>query len=138
MASANPTACDPHTLIGEAWCQDLGVPLPYQWKDRAKPLEGRVAEAAAHVGCCVLCCVVCCDLSDFSYHPGRNTISKLKMANFCTIISQNWPTNTPNITGCANLSSFRDVALVLTFWCKRCLGHAMSVQKKTLKIAKFS
>ncbi len=38
------------------------------------------------------------------------------MANFCTVISQNQPTNTLNITGCANSSSFRDVALILTFW----------------------
>jgi hypothetical protein len=37
---------------GESRCQDLGVPLPYPWRERAKPLEGRVA--AAHldvVGC---------------------------------------------------------------------------------------
>jgi hypothetical protein len=30
----------------------LGVPLPYPWRERAKPLEGRVA--GAHFGCCVL------------------------------------------------------------------------------------
>jgi hypothetical protein len=36
----------------ESRCQDLGAPLPYLWRERAKPLEGRVA--AAHldvVGC---------------------------------------------------------------------------------------
>jgi hypothetical protein len=38
---------------GESRCQDLGAPLPYPWKERAKPLEGRVA--AAHFGCCVFC-----------------------------------------------------------------------------------
>jgi hypothetical protein len=65
----------PRTLIGEARRQDLGAPLPYQWRERAKPLEGMVAAAVAHVGCCVLCCVVCCDLSKFSYNPGSNTIS---------------------------------------------------------------
>jgi hypothetical protein len=74
-ASANPTAHAPRTLMGEARRQDLGAPMPYQWRERAKPLEGRVAVAAAHVGCCVLCCVVCCDSSKFSYHPGSNTIS---------------------------------------------------------------
>jgi hypothetical protein len=66
-ASANPTARAARTLIGEARCQDLGVPLPYQWRERAKLLEGRVAVAAAHVGF-VWCCVVCCDSSKFSYH----------------------------------------------------------------------
>jgi hypothetical protein len=45
--------------MGEARWQDLEVPLPYQWRERAKPLKGRVAVAASHVGCCVLCCVVC-------------------------------------------------------------------------------
>ncbi len=37
---------------GELRCQDLGAPLPYLWRERAKLLEGRVA--AAHFGCCVL------------------------------------------------------------------------------------
>jgi hypothetical protein len=44
---------------GEPQSQDLGAPLPYLWKERAKPLEGRVA--AAHIDCCVflwLCFVV--------------------------------------------------------------------------------
>ena len=60
VASANRTACAPRTLMGEARRQDLGVPLPYQWRERAKLLEGRVAVAAAHVGfvCCVVLCVV--------------------------------------------------------------------------------
>jgi len=37
---------------GESRRQDLGAPLPYPWRERAKPLEGRVA--AVHFGCCVL------------------------------------------------------------------------------------
>ncbi len=37
---------------GESRRQDLGAPLSYPWRERAKPLEGRVA--AAHFGCCVL------------------------------------------------------------------------------------
>ncbi len=73
--SANPTARALCTLIGEARRQDLGAPLPYQWRDRAKPLEGRVAAAVPHVGCCELFCVVSCDSSNLSYHPGSNTIS---------------------------------------------------------------
>ncbi len=28
--------------MGEARCQDLGAPLPYQWRERVKLLEGRV------------------------------------------------------------------------------------------------
>jgi hypothetical protein len=42
----------------------------------------------------------------------------LKMANFCRVIDQSFRPNTPNKNGCANLSSFRDVAHVLTYWCK--------------------
>jgi hypothetical protein len=38
---------------GELQCQDLGAPLPYPWRERANPLEGRVV--AAHFGCCVFC-----------------------------------------------------------------------------------
>ncbi len=37
---------------GDSRHQDLGALLPYPWRERAKPLEGRVA--AAHFGCCVL------------------------------------------------------------------------------------
>ncbi len=37
---------------GESRRQDLGVPLPYPWRERARPLESRVA--VAHFGCCVL------------------------------------------------------------------------------------
>ncbi len=52
---------------GELRHQDLGAPLPYPWRERAKPLEGRVV--AAHldvVGCwlwvvgCGLCVVGSC------------------------------------------------------------------------------
>jgi hypothetical protein len=46
--------------MGDVWRQDLGAPLPYHWRERAKLLEGRVAVAVAHVGFCVLCCVVLC------------------------------------------------------------------------------
>ncbi len=60
------------------------------------------------------------------------------MAHFCTLISQNWPSNTPNMTGCANLSSFRDFARVLTFCLQSCVGRAMSAQKKSLRFAKIS
>jgi hypothetical protein len=37
---------------GESRRQDLGAQLPYPWRERAKPVEGRVA--VAHFGCCVL------------------------------------------------------------------------------------
>jgi hypothetical protein len=75
--------------------------------------------AAAHVNGCVLCCVVCCDLSKFGYRPGSNTISaKSKLPIFALSYHKIGPQTPQNITGCANLSSFRDVAHVLTFWCK--------------------
>jgi hypothetical protein len=38
--------------------QDLGVLLPYPWRESAKPLEGRVA--AALFDCCVYVCVCVC------------------------------------------------------------------------------
>jgi len=42
---------------GETPRQDLAVPLPYPWRERAKPLEGRAA--VVHFGCSVLCVVGC-------------------------------------------------------------------------------
>jgi hypothetical protein len=66
---------------------------------------------------CVCLCFVCG--SNFSYHTSRkSTSAKAKWPYFCALISQNWPLNTPNMTGCANLSSFREVAPVLTFLAK--------------------
>ncbi len=44
---------------GESWHQDLGVPLPYPWRERAKPLEGRVAVAHLDVVSCGLWVVGC-------------------------------------------------------------------------------
>jgi hypothetical protein len=41
---------------GMTWRQHLGALLPYPWRERAKPLEGRVA--AALFDCCV-CVFVC-------------------------------------------------------------------------------
>jgi hypothetical protein len=46
---------------GESWRQDLGAPLPYPWRERVKPLEGRVAAAHLDVVSCGLW-VVCCGL----------------------------------------------------------------------------
>ncbi len=44
---------------GESRRQDLGAPLPYPWKERAKPLEGRVAAAHLDVVGCRLWVVGC-------------------------------------------------------------------------------
>jgi hypothetical protein len=44
---------------GESWRQDLGAPLPYPWRERAKPLEGRVAAAHLDVVGCGLWVVGC-------------------------------------------------------------------------------
>jgi hypothetical protein len=44
---------------GESRHQDLGVPLPYPWRERAKPLEGRVAAAHLDVVSCGLWVVGC-------------------------------------------------------------------------------
>jgi hypothetical protein len=81
-------------------------------------------------------CVCDCVLSvgaTFSYHTGRkSTPAKAKMANFCTLISKNLPPNTLNITGCANLSSFRDVAHAWTYWCKA-VWAMLGVRKKCAK-----
>ncbi len=44
---------------GESRCQDLGAPLPYPWRERAKPLEGRVEAAHLDVVGCGLWVVGC-------------------------------------------------------------------------------
>jgi hypothetical protein len=44
---------------GESQCQDLGAPLPYPWRERGKPLEGRVAAAHLDVVSCGLWVVGC-------------------------------------------------------------------------------
>jgi hypothetical protein len=84
---------------GESQRQDMGGPLPYPWRERVKPLEGRVA--AAHldvvgcglwvVGCglwvvgCGLCVVGSCvglqalvsfD-THFVHHPGKQFPRKI-------------------------------------------------------------
>ncbi len=56
--------CEPATghllwIHGESWHQDLGAPLPYPWRERAKPLEGRVAVAHLDVVGCGLWVVGC-------------------------------------------------------------------------------
>ncbi len=76
--------CEPATgrllwTHGELWRQDLGVPLPYSWRERAKPLEGRVGAAHLDVMSCglwvvgcglwVVDCGLCCGLtSALSYN----------------------------------------------------------------------
>jgi hypothetical protein len=44
---------------GESRRQDLGAPLPYPWRERAKPLEGRVVVAHLDVVSCGLWVVGC-------------------------------------------------------------------------------
>jgi hypothetical protein len=44
---------------GESRRQDLGAPLPYPWRERAKPLEGRVRAAHLDVVGCGLWVVGC-------------------------------------------------------------------------------
>jgi hypothetical protein len=44
---------------GESRRQDLGAPLPYPWRERTKPLEGRVAAAHLDVVGCRLWVVGC-------------------------------------------------------------------------------
>ena len=41
----------------------MATPLPYQWRERAKPLEDRAAEAGSFW--CL--CAVCAHLATFSY-----------------------------------------------------------------------
>jgi hypothetical protein len=44
---------------GESRRQDLGAPVPYPWRERAKPLKGRVAAAHLDVVGCGLWVVGC-------------------------------------------------------------------------------
>ncbi len=83
------------------------------------------------VYCVCGCGSVLCVGATFSYHTGRkSTSAKAKWPTFAHSYQKNWPSNTPNMTGCANLSSFKDVAHVLTFWAQSCVGRAVSAQKK--------
>jgi hypothetical protein len=133
--SAYPMACTPHALMGKARRQDLGAPLQYQWRERAKLLEGRVAAAAAHVGCCVLCCVVCCDLSKFIYHPDSNTISaKSKWPIFACSYHKIGPKH-PKYNWMYNLVIIQRCCTCFDFMGQKCVGCAMSVQKSGLKFS---
>ncbi len=75
----------------EWWCQDPGALLPYPWRERGKPLEGR---AVAHFDCVVcLCCVfVMCFvfLSKVSYHTcWKFTSAKAKLPTFAPSYHKN-------------------------------------------------
>jgi hypothetical protein len=68
---------------GESRRQDLGAPLPYPWRERAKLLEGRVA--AAHldvVGCGLWVVLWACERCALQYpfcRPPRQTNSPKMM-----------------------------------------------------------
>ncbi len=78
-----PTTGKLQQTYGVPWSQDLGAPLPYPWRDRATPQEGRVA---THFDCCLLCCVVFVLRAPFcylSYNTGReSTSAKAKWPTF--------------------------------------------------------
>jgi hypothetical protein len=75
-----PAAGHLQWINGEWQCQDPGALLPYPWRERAKPLEGRAAD---HFDCCVVRLWLCfVSLSEFSYNTGSKTIlAKLKWLN---------------------------------------------------------
>ena len=56
----NSGTCKPAAMLllktqDEPWHRELGMNLAHPWRERAKPLGGRVA--AAHVDCCVYLCL---------------------------------------------------------------------------------
>jgi hypothetical protein len=55
----------------EPWRHWLEALVYCPWRERAKPVEGRVA--AAHFGCCVLCCVLWLWQARFSGLTGRKS-----------------------------------------------------------------
>jgi hypothetical protein len=74
---------------GKRWCHELAAPLPYPWREMAKLLEGRAAEA--HFGVCVL---LCAHLATFCYLRhclcrknfglfGLSLCLKFFLVNFC-------------------------------------------------------
>ncbi len=74
-----------HRELQRHW---LGAPVYCPWRERAKPVEGRVA--AAHFGCCVLCCVLWLWQAHFRYRTllvEKVEIGPAKMANFSTFIT---------------------------------------------------
>jgi hypothetical protein len=63
------------------------------------------------VVCCVhVCGCVLCVGATLAAIPVESQHQPSEIGHFCTLISQNWPTNRPNMTRCANSSSYRDVA----------------------------
>ncbi len=58
--AAKPDRARLEPAYGKRQHHELAAPLPYPWRVRAKPLEGRVAEAHFGVVCCVVfeCCCV--------------------------------------------------------------------------------
>ncbi len=63
-----PSARRLQRIQGDTRRIDLGAPLPYPWRERAKPLGGRVADHFVGyfiVLCCVVLCVVFFVVSDF-------------------------------------------------------------------------
>ncbi len=55
---------------------ELGAPLPCVWRERAKLLEGRAAEA--HFGYCVLCVLCLCVVCTFKLPLATLTCKKVK------------------------------------------------------------
>jgi hypothetical protein len=136
VACANPALDACNEPIGSDGAMIWGRHCPIHG-ERAKPLVGRRRLLMLIVVCCVcVCgCVWLCFVcwSDFSYHTGRkSTSAKAKWPIFAHSYHKIGP-QTPQIsnimTGCANSSSFRDVAHVLTYCLQGCFGRDMSAQK---------
>ncbi len=106
----------------------LGAPVFCPWRERAKPVEGRVA--AAHFGCCVLCCVLWLWQACFCYLTGRKSWDRASQnGRFFRIHNKKCILYTPNVNGFPKSVSSLDFGKVLTFRLKRNIG-ALWVQKK--------
>jgi hypothetical protein len=106
----------------------LGAPVFCPWRERATPVEGRVA--AAHFGCCVLCCLLWLWQARFAtLLVEKVEIGPAKMANFSAFITKNASLDAPNVNGWPKSPSPLDFSHVLTFGLKRDIGE-LWVRKK--------
>ncbi len=99
----------------------MGAPVYCPWRERAKPVEGRVA--AAHFGYCVLCCVLWLWQACFSYLTGGTSWDQASQnGQFFRIHNKNSSLDAQNVYGWPKSQSSLDISHVLTFGLKCDIG----------------
>ncbi len=86
---------------GEPWHHDLGPPLTYPGRERAKPLECRAATAHFVVVVCVVFCVLCL----LAYFFSANQLVEIdldteQISKLCATVNKKPPQKHPDIIRC--------------------------------------